>query len=156
MIAVRVLGDSGAGKTTLIERLVPAVADRGRVATIKSIHHSVEIDDEGTDTHRHRVAGAERVVGITPTLTATFDARGKDDYEAESGALVALLSDLRDGGYDYVLIEGFSGASLPAIVLGDGDRSGERTIARVEAGASADIDRLVDLIEDLDRWRGEP
>lgn len=158
MIAVRVLGDSDAGKTTLIERLVPVLADRGRVATIKSIHHPVELDEAGKDTHRHRTAGAERVIGITPTLTATFETRGKDDHESEPEALATLLADLRDRGYEYALIEGFSAAAPPAIAVGDSDAEGneEAILARVDDPESADVETLVTRIRGLDPWTGGP
>ncbi|MFB6295254.1 MAG: molybdopterin-guanine dinucleotide biosynthesis protein B [Halobacteriales archaeon] len=160
MIAVRVLGHSDAGKTTLIERLVPALAGRGRVATIKSIHHPVELDEEGKDTHRHRTAGAERVIGITPTLTASFETRGKDDYEKESDALADLLSDLREDGYGYVLVEGFATAtSLPAIVVGereDGAENQAGILAHVEDARSTDVEELTARIDDLNAWSEGP
>jgi molybdopterin-guanine dinucleotide biosynthesis protein B len=155
VIAVRILGHSDAGKTTLIERLVPVLADRGRVGTIKSIHHPVELDEEGKDTHRHRTAGAERVIGITPTLTAAFETRGKNDHESESEALATLLADLRDRGYEYVLIEGFSTATLPAIVAGDSDAKGkgEVLLTRIDDPASVDAEALATRIDGLDPWR---
>jgi len=173
VIAVRILGHSGAGKTTLIERLLPALAEQGRVASIKSIHHPVEIDTEGKDTHRHRTAGAERVVGITPALTAAFETRGKDDYGSEAAALEALLGDLRDRGFEYVVVEGFSAASsLPAIVVGgrDGDggdeggagdegdgsdaSDGRTVVASVDDADGVDVGALVERIDALDPWTG--
>jgi molybdopterin-guanine dinucleotide biosynthesis protein B len=154
VIAIRVLGHSDAGKTTLVERLVPELTGRGRVATIKSIHHPVEIDEEGKDTHRHRTAGADRVSGITPSLTATFEARGKEDYESEPDALASLLSDLRGRGYDYALIEGFGRAeSVPAIVLGDAEgrpREEADVPARVEDPRSVDVKELARRIDELE------
>jgi molybdopterin-guanine dinucleotide biosynthesis protein B len=158
VIAVRVLGDSDAGKTTLIERLVPVLADRGRVATIKSIHHPIELDEEGKDTHRHRTAGAERVIGVTPTLTATFETRGKNDHESETEALATLLADLRDRGHEYVLIEGFSGTAPPAIVVGDSGMEGNEAaiLAGVDDPGSVDAEALATRIDGLDPWTGGP
>jgi len=49
--AVSVVGRKNAGKTTLIERLVPELIARGRrVATIKHDAHDFEIDIPGKDT----------------------------------------------------------------------------------------------------------
>ena len=56
-------GFSGAGKTTLIERLIPALKARGlRVSVVKHAHHRFDIDHPGKDSFRHRQAGAFEVV----------------------------------------------------------------------------------------------
>src|SRR5579864_3676610 len=56
-------GFSGAGKTTLVERLIPALKREGqRVSVIKHAHHKFDIDHPGKDTYRHREAGAFEVV----------------------------------------------------------------------------------------------
>ena len=58
----RVFGITGwknSGKTTLVERLVAELTRRGwRVSTVKHAHHAFDIDKEGTDSFRHRAAGA--------------------------------------------------------------------------------------------------
>lgn len=115
-------GPSDSGKTTLVERLVPRLADHGRVATVKSIHHDIEIDTPGADTHRHRTAGAETVVGVTPELTFDITARGKRDPpdrsdgdavlegeadDPELRALASTLQRLEERGYAFVVVEGF-------------------------------------------------
>ncbi|HTE35001.1 MAG TPA: molybdopterin-guanine dinucleotide biosynthesis protein B, partial [Reyranella sp.] len=57
-----VTGWKNAGKTTLTERLVAEFVRRGwRIATIKHAHHAVDIDQPGTDSWRHRAAGASEV-----------------------------------------------------------------------------------------------
>ncbi|MXV64218.1 molybdopterin-guanine dinucleotide biosynthesis protein B [Natronorubrum sp. JWXQ-INN-674] len=127
-------GASDSGKTTLVETLVPRLAEHGRVATVKSIHHDIEIDTPGTDTHRHRSAGAETVVGITPELTFDITTRGKrnppdtpdgtDLLESDNPELRALantLGRLRNREYAFVVVEGFSAAPLPTILVGDRD-----------------------------------
>jgi molybdopterin-guanine dinucleotide biosynthesis adapter protein len=133
MRVVSLAGPSDSGKTTLVETLVPRLAEEGRVATVKSIHHDIEIDTPGADTHRHRTAGAETVVGVTPELTFDITARGKRNPADEPGAalfgtadpeLRALSSTLRrleHRGYDVVVVEGFSEAPLPTILVGDRD-----------------------------------
>ncbi|MBX3598428.1 MAG: molybdopterin-guanine dinucleotide biosynthesis protein B [Rhizobiaceae bacterium] len=65
----RVLGVTGwknSGKTTLVERLVRELTSRGwKVSTIKHAHHSFDIDKEGTDSFRHRQAGATEVAIVS-------------------------------------------------------------------------------------------
>lgn len=116
MKAFCVVGPSDTGKTSLIERLVPLLAERGKVGTVKSIHHDVRLDEEGKDTYRHREAGAERVVGVTPETLFEFS-DVDDKYEAISEALDRLA----DTGYDYAVVEGFSESSLPKLATGETD-----------------------------------
>jgi len=63
-----IVGHSGAGKTTLIERLLPLLNARGmRVATIKHSHHSLEFDMPGKDSWRHKQAGAAASLLVAPS-----------------------------------------------------------------------------------------
>lgn len=97
-----VVGYKKVGKTTLIEKLVPELSRRGyRVGTVKH-HHSdfpVSVDSAGTDTWRHRQAGACSVALATPTDVATF----RDG--AKSMPLAQIIAGL--GAPDIVLVEGF-------------------------------------------------
>jgi len=99
---VLIVGYKKVGKTTLIERLVPELSSRGyKVGTVKH-HHSdfpVEVDVQGTDSSRHRRAGASGVALVTPTDVALFrDTPGGASLEE----VVAALH-----GTDVVLAEGF-------------------------------------------------
>lgn len=157
---VCVAGPSDAGKTSLVEALVDRLADSGRVATVKSIHHDIEIDTPGTDTHRHRTAGAETVVGITPELTFEITTRGKRDPPEPAGdtllesddpeirALSTSLERLARRGYDTVLVEGFAESPLPTILVGDRDPS---AVGGPVVGPGEDpIDDLVEAIRSLE------
>ena len=56
-------GWSGAGKTTLIVKLIPELNRRGfSVSTIKHAHHNFDLDQPGKDSYEHRAAGAEEVL----------------------------------------------------------------------------------------------
>ncbi|MFA9415554.1 molybdopterin-guanine dinucleotide biosynthesis protein B [Natrinema sp. HArc-T2] len=158
--AVCLVGSSDAGKTTLVERLVPRLAADGRVATIKSIHHDIEVDTPGTDTHRHRTAGAETVVGITPTTTFEVTTHGKRDPPDSDGAallesddpeiqaLSRTLERLARRGYDTVLVEGFSQSPLPTILVGD--REATAVSGPVVGYGDDAIDDLVVAIQALE------
>lgn len=106
---VSVVGYSGAGKTTLIEKLIAELTRRGwRIATIKHNRHGFEIDHEGKDSWRHRRAGAVATVIASPGRAALIeDTRGD-----------LSLEELRDRyirDADLVLAEGFKGNPLPKI-----------------------------------------
>lgn len=98
------VGHSGAGKTTLVEKLVRALSDRGlRVATIKHAHHKVALDTPGKDSWRYKQAGAVISMLVTSNeLQLVADA--VDRREPEQLAQRFL------GEADLVLAEGFSHA----------------------------------------------
>ncbi|MBX3524732.1 MAG: molybdopterin-guanine dinucleotide biosynthesis protein B, partial [Rhodoblastus sp.] len=63
MRVIGLAGWSGAGKTTLIEKLIPEIRRRGfSVSTLKHAHHAFDMDRPGKDSHRHREAGAAQVL----------------------------------------------------------------------------------------------
>lgn len=108
MKVVGFAGFSGAGKTTLIERLVPMLKARGqRVSVIKHAHHGLETDRPGKDTWRHREAGAYEVLAASPerlVLQRTFEQPG----ERSVHELIPALHP----GVDWVLVEGFRDSNL--------------------------------------------
>ena len=114
----RVFGVAGwknAGKTTLVERLVAEFVRRGwKVATIKNAHHEVDIDRPGTDSFRHRTAGASEVALVGGHRYAIM-------REQEEPTLAEVLARLAPA--DIVLIEGFKREPHPKIeVRGGGDQ----------------------------------
>jgi molybdopterin-guanine dinucleotide biosynthesis protein B len=96
-----IVGRQGSGKTTLIERLIPAIRARGlSVSTIKHTHHhQFELEPPGKDSHRHRIAGASEVIVASDTGWARIAS------SARPASLQALLTELRP--VDLVLVEGF-------------------------------------------------
>jgi len=66
-----VVGKSDAGKTTLIESLLPELNALGlRIGTVKHDAHDFEIDHPGKDSWRHGRAGAEAYVVAAPQRIA--------------------------------------------------------------------------------------
>jgi len=98
----RVFGITGwknAGKTTLVERLVAEFVRRGfRVATVKHAHHAVDIDRPGTDSFRHRAAGATEVALVGGARFAIM----REQAEPTLQEVLARLAPA-----DIVLIEGY-------------------------------------------------
>ena len=105
-----VTGWKNAGKTGLMERLVAEIAGRGvRVSTIKHAHHAVDVDQPGTDSYRHRQAGAAEVILASASRYAVMhELRG-----APEPGLQALLARLAP--VDLVLVEGFKREAHPKI-----------------------------------------
>ncbi|RBW52229.1 molybdopterin-guanine dinucleotide biosynthesis protein B [Ruegeria sp. A3M17] len=102
---MRVYGVTGwknAGKTGLMERLVVEITGRGfSVSTVKHAHHAVDVDQPGTDSFRHREAGASEVLLASGKRIAVMqELRG-----APEPPLADLLTRLLP--VDLVLIEGF-------------------------------------------------
>ncbi|WP_049898656.1 molybdopterin synthase [Halococcus agarilyticus] len=139
MKALAVVGASETGKTTLIERLVDRLDERGSVATIKHLDHAPDIDTRGKDTARHRAAGAAVTYGVDDEAWfATGDACDLDE----------ILDDLVPD-HDYAIVEGFSGRHLPAVVLGDRDHAGRELAAATDADG-VDLDAVCAAIGDLE------
>jgi molybdopterin-guanine dinucleotide biosynthesis protein B len=111
----RVFGVTGwknAGKTTLVERLVAEFVRRGwRVATVKHAHHDVDFDREGTDSFRHRAAGATEVALVGGRRYAIM-------REAPEPSLAEVLSRLSPA--DLVLIEGYKREPHAKLEVRDG------------------------------------
>ncbi|WP_306027674.1 molybdopterin-guanine dinucleotide biosynthesis protein B [Stappia sp. MMSF_3263] len=107
-----IAGWKNSGKTTLTERLVAAISARGyRVATVKHAHHAFDVDQEGTDSHRHRVAGAVEVALVSSRRWALMhELRGAQ--EPSLGEILERLSPC-----DIVLVEGYKRAPHPKIEL---------------------------------------
>lgn len=104
-----VIGWKHAGKTTLVERLLAEITARGfSVSTIKHSHHDVDLDTPGSDSFRHRAAGASEVILASPNRFALLH-----DYRSTPLGLEALLTRLAP--VDLVLVEGFKRGVHPKI-----------------------------------------
>jgi molybdopterin-guanine dinucleotide biosynthesis adapter protein len=104
-----VIGWKNSGKTSLMERLVAEITGRGfSVSTVKHVHHTVDLDQPGKDTFRHRQAGAREVVlASADRLAILVEHRGP---EPELPAVLARLAPV-----DLVLVEGYKRDAHPKI-----------------------------------------
>jgi molybdopterin-guanine dinucleotide biosynthesis adapter protein len=102
MRVIGLAGWSGAGKTSLIVKLIPRLNARGfSVSTLKHAHHSFDVDKPGKDSYEHRAAGASEVLVASANRWALMhEIRGGD--EPPLRALLARLSPV-----DFVIVEGF-------------------------------------------------
>ena len=113
MNVIAFAGYSGAGKTTLVERLIPVLKLHGqRVSVVKHAHHKFDIDHPGKDTFRHREAGAFEVVVASDRRLALIR-----EFEQPAELNVHhLIAELYDG-VDWVLVEGFKQSDLHKIEI---------------------------------------
>lgn len=72
MKVITVCGIRGSGKTTVVENVISELTRQGySVASVKDIHNPDYLCDEpGTNTYRHRQAGAVPVVALGPADTS--------------------------------------------------------------------------------------
>jgi molybdopterin-guanine dinucleotide biosynthesis protein B len=106
---VSIVGRSDAGKTTLLEKLVPELKARGyRIGTIKHDVHGFEIDHEGKDSWRHKRAGAHTVAISSPDKVAV-----NRDVEGEETLSSLALNYFQD--VDLILTEGYKREEKPKI-----------------------------------------
>lgn len=101
-------GWSGAGKTTLITRLLPLLTEQGFVvSTVKHAHHGFDLDRPGKDSYLHRMAGAHEVLVASDQRWALLH---EERAEPRLSDLLARLTPC-----DLVLIEGFRRDPHPKI-----------------------------------------
>ena len=112
MRVVGFAGWSGAGKTTLIVKLIPELNRRGLSAsTIKHAHHNFDLDQPGKDSYEHRAAGAAEVLVASANRVALMrELRGSP--EPSLADLLRLLKPV-----DLVLVEGFKRDLYPKIEI---------------------------------------
>jgi molybdopterin-guanine dinucleotide biosynthesis protein B len=103
-------GYSGAGKTTLIEQLIPRFVARGlTVSMIKHTHHNFDLDRSGKDSYRHREAGATEVMLVCDQRWVLMhELRGRPEPSFEEQ--IANLSPC-----DLLLVEGFKATPIPKL-----------------------------------------
>ena len=102
MKVIGVAGWSGAGKTTLISRVIPYLRGQGlRVSVIKHAHHDFDVDVPGKDSWVHRQSGAEEVLVSSANRWALM-------HELRGAAEPSLLELFRKmSPVDLLIVEGF-------------------------------------------------
>ena len=115
--AVSFVAKSGTGKTTLLEKVIARLKERGyRVGVIKHDAHRFDIDHPGKDSHRLASAGADTMLISSPEKLALVK------KHTASPPIEALLANYF-ADVDIVLTDGFKHGPLPKIELHRKERS---------------------------------
>jgi molybdopterin-guanine dinucleotide biosynthesis protein MobB len=139
---VSIVGKSDAGKTTLLESLVPELKARGYcIGTIKHDVHGFDIDHEGKDSWRHKHAGAHTVTISSPKKVAVI--KDVETEETIDGLASKYFQDA-----DIILTEGYKNEHKPKIEV-------FRSQAHDEP-LCIDDDSLVALVSDIPLDLGVP
>ncbi len=106
---ISVVGKSNSGKTTLLEKIIPELKKRGyRSGIVKHAQHGFEMDKKGKDSWRHKKAGADASLVISPGVIALV----KDDEPDSVQDIRKYLSDM-----DIIITEGFKREKIPKIEI---------------------------------------
>lgn len=136
-----VYGYTKTGKTTSIERIIEELRERRySVGTVKEIHYEqFKMDAPGTNTHRHKVAGASQVT-----------ARGLNETDILYQRKLTIPEILKHYDHDYVICEGATDYNLPKIITGS-------TIEDLDKRWGKGIFAITGKIaENINEYRGVP
>ena len=124
---VSIVAKSGTGKTTLLEKLIVEMKQRGfRVGAIKHDAHSFNIDHEGKDSWRLTQAGADIMLITSPEKLTMVKQYTKEQEPTLAETVNTYCSDI-----DIVLTEGFKKSTMPKIEVHRQERS-EKLLCRDE------------------------
>lgn len=121
---------SGTGKTTLLEKLIPALTSKGlMIAVVKHDAHGLKFDHEGKDSSRFSKAGAAYSIVSGPDQAAVFVSRPLQPEEAFAFA----------PGADLILVEGYKQGNFSQIGI---------SRAATGKGFTAPLSRFVAVVTD--------
>jgi len=131
-----VVGKKKTGKTTLIEKLIAGLKNKGyKIGSIKYTTEDHEFDTPGKDSFRHAQAGAESTLILSPTKIALFSRTLRERNLDQ--ILNFVFADC-----DLVIGEGFRNSSYPKIEVFD---------SRKHSGLLCSLeDNLIAVVGDVD------
>ena len=108
-LIIAISGVKNSGKTSMIEKLIPKLINKGiKVATIKHDGHDFECDIDGTDTFRHKKAGAYGTAIFSKNKFMII----KEQKNTTEDELISYFQDC-----DLILLEGFKYSNYPKIEI---------------------------------------
>jgi molybdopterin-guanine dinucleotide biosynthesis protein B len=120
-----VAASSNSGKTTLIEKVIRVLKDRGlRVAVIKHAPAGFDLDKPGKDSWRFQQAGADTVILSGSGRIALLR---KTEQEPTPDELIGLAGDV-----EIVITEGFKKDAMNKIEVFRQGVSGERPLSQTD------------------------
>jgi molybdopterin-guanine dinucleotide biosynthesis protein MobB len=115
--AVSFVAKSGTGKTTLLEKVIVHLKERGlRVGVIKHDAHRFDIDHPGKDSHRLSAAGADTMLISSPEKLAIVK-------KHQASPPIEELIETYFQDVDIVLTEGFKMSGMPKVEVHRKERS---------------------------------
>lgn len=137
------IAKSGTGKTTLIEKIIRILSEKGyRVSSIKHTDHDFEADIPGKDSWRHKKAGAYSTMLLSENKMAFF---GNAEVPFELTHIISRYF----SGSDIVIIEGFKDIKVRKIQLLRKDLNPEGLKSGVAAGPNLMLVCCDEFIEGL-------
>ena len=114
MKVISIIGTKKTGKTTTVCEIIKELIKRGySVGSIKSIHYeNFALDSEGTNTHKHKSAGASPVTAL-----------GLNETDIMFNCKMDISKLLRFYDNDFVIIEGEREINAPKIVAAKDENS---------------------------------
>jgi len=108
---VGITGWKNSGKTTLVTRVVSELTHRGySVSTVKHAHHAFDVDHPGTDSFRHREAGAIEVALVSGYRWVLMHENQPDEDEPGLGDFLPRMAPR-----DIIVVEGYKRENFPKI-----------------------------------------
>lgn len=134
---VSMVGRSGVGKTTALERIIRELKRRGyRVGTVKHDTHGFEVDKPGKDSWRHAQAGSDVVV-ISGSQKLALIRQLAEEMPLDE--VVRLMQDV-----DIVITEGYKRGDKPKIEVARSER-GRELLCEAEELIAIMTDYAVDM-----------
>lgn len=150
------VGKSSSGKTTLLEKVIAELKNRGhKVAIVKHSHHKDDLDTAAKDTWRFTKAGSE--LSAINSLDHLAIYRKMDDFFDPQD-----IANYVSWDFDILLTEGFKGSNYPKIEVHRSEQGDElltdpKLLLAVVTGKTLDVkvpqfspdnvQGIVDLIE---------
>jgi len=143
---IGVCGWSGAGKTTLIEAVLPNLLAKGlKVIVVKHDAHGLDVDRPGKDSDRFFQAGADVLAQDPDQSFLRTHTSDNDDLEHTLRSLAKR--------YDLVIVEGHKKTCVPKIwLLGGKTKAPPPNPASVLAVFDRDEDRPQRFLSFVNDW----